>query len=185
MTVRATKTPRRERVAEQLREEIAALMLRDMKDPRVRLASISRVSVSPDLRSARVRVSVLGDEEAQRATLAGLRSATGLIRRELGRRLQNLKFTPDLRFEIDPSIEYSVRMGIPARSRSLRAAVRIRSASCPSARYVRTVGEASEAPRRIPTPLYCGSSVDVSRPRSESTWMAVSRTSSASAAGVT
>ena len=66
--------------------------------------------MSPDLRAARVRVSVLGGEEEGRAALAGLRSAAGLIRHELGRRLQNLKFAPELRFELDPSIEYSVRI---------------------------------------------------------------------------
>ncbi len=66
--------------------------------------------MSPDLRSARVRVSVLGDEEQQKETLSGLNSAKGLIRHELGRRLQNLRFSPDLHFELDPSIEYSVHI---------------------------------------------------------------------------
>src|SRR2546421_12991867 len=97
-------------VGAQVREEIMQIIQRDLKDPRIGFVSITQVRMSPDLRSARVRVSVLGDEEAQRATLAGLRSATGLIRRELGRRLQNLKFTPDLRFEIDPSIDDSVHI---------------------------------------------------------------------------
>lgn len=86
------------------------IIRRDLKDPRIGFVSITEVRMSPDLRSARVRVSVLGGEEESRATLAGLRSAAGLIRHELGRRLQNLKFTPHLRFEIDPSIEYSVRI---------------------------------------------------------------------------
>jgi len=86
------------------------IIRRDLKDPRIGFVSITEVRMSPDLRSARVRVSVLGGEEEGRATLAGLRSATGLIRHQLGRRLQNLKFTPDLRFELDPSIEYSVRI---------------------------------------------------------------------------
>src|SRR5215472_9540582 len=97
-------------VGAQVREEIMEIIRRDLKDPRIGFVSITEVRMSADLRSARVRVSVLGDEEEGRATLAGLRSATGLIRHELGRRLQNLKFTPDLRFEIDPSIEYSVRI---------------------------------------------------------------------------
>ena len=65
---------------------------------------------SDHLRSARVRISVLGDDEAQKAALAGLNSARGLIRHDLGRRLQNLKFSPEVRFELDPSIEYSVRI---------------------------------------------------------------------------
>jgi ribosome-binding factor A len=97
-------------VGGQVREEIMQIIRRDLKDPRIGFVSITEVRMSADLRLARVRVSVLGGEEAGRATLAGLRSATGLIRHELGRRLQNLKFTPDLRFELDPSIEYSVRI---------------------------------------------------------------------------
>jgi ribosome-binding factor A len=55
-------------------------------------------------------VSVLGNPEEKKASIAGLDSAKGLIRHELGKRLQNLKFSPDLRFEIDPSIEYSVHI---------------------------------------------------------------------------
>src|SRR5205814_10448130 len=97
-------------VGAQIREEIMQIIRRDLKDPRIGFASITEVRMSPDLRSARVRVSVLGDETEQKQTLAGLRSATGLIRHELGRRLENLKFSPELRFELDPSIEYSVHI---------------------------------------------------------------------------
>jgi ribosome-binding factor A len=97
-------------VGAQVREEIMDIIRRDLKDPRIGFVSINEVRMSPDLRSARVRVSVLGDEAQGRATVAGLRSAGGLIRHELGRRLQNLKFAPELRFELDPSIEYSVRI---------------------------------------------------------------------------
>ena len=97
-------------VGAQVREEIMEIIRRELKDPRIGFVSITEVRMSPDLRSARVRVSVLGDEDASRATLEGLRSASGRIRHELGRRLQNLKFSPELRFEIDPSIEYSVRI---------------------------------------------------------------------------
>src|SRR5438105_8705562 len=101
---------RTDQVGGQLRQEIMQIIRRDLKDPRIGFVSITEVRMSPDLRSARVRVSVLGGDEDVQSTLAGLRSASGLIRHQLGRRLQNLKFTPDLRFEIDPSIEYSVRI---------------------------------------------------------------------------
>ncbi|HEY7200035.1 MAG TPA: 30S ribosome-binding factor RbfA [Candidatus Dormibacteraeota bacterium] len=97
-------------VGAQVREEIMQIIRRDLKDPRIGFVSITEVRMSPDLRSARVRVSVLGDQDEGQATLAGLRSASGLIRHALGRRLENLKFTPELRFELDPSIEYSVRI---------------------------------------------------------------------------
>jgi ribosome-binding factor A len=97
-------------VGAQVREEIMQIIHRELKDPRIGFVSITEVRMSSDLRSARVRISVLGDEDEGRATLAGLRSATGLIRHQLGRRLENLKVSPELRFEIDPSIEYSVRI---------------------------------------------------------------------------
>lgn len=101
---------RTDQVGAQVQQEIMEIIRRDLKDPRIGFVSITGVRMSPDLRTARVRVSVLGDGDEQRKTLAGLRSATGLIRRELGRRLENLRFAPELRFEIDTSIEYSVRI---------------------------------------------------------------------------
>jgi len=101
---------RTDQVGAQVREEIMQIIRRDLKDPRIGFVSITQVRMSPDLRAARVRVSVLGDETQQQRTLAGLRSATGLIRHELGRRLENLKVSPELRFELDPSIEYSVHI---------------------------------------------------------------------------
>jgi ribosome-binding factor A len=101
---------RAEQVGAQVREEIMQIVRRDLKDPRIGFVSITQVRMSPDLRSARVRISVLGDESEQKNTLAGLRSATGLIRHQLGRRLENLKVAPELRFELDPSIEYSVHI---------------------------------------------------------------------------
>jgi ribosome-binding factor A len=85
---------RADQVGAQVREEIMQIVRRDLKDPRIGFVSITQVRMSPDLRAARVRVSVLGDETEQKRTLAGLRSATGLIRHELGRRLENLKFAP-------------------------------------------------------------------------------------------
>ncbi|HUZ89242.1 MAG TPA: 30S ribosome-binding factor RbfA [Candidatus Acidoferrales bacterium] len=101
---------RTDQVGAQVREEIMEIIRRDLKDPRIGFVSLTGIRMSPDLRSARIRVSVLGDEKAQADSLAGLRSARGLIRRELGRRLQNLKFAPELRFELDQSIEYSARI---------------------------------------------------------------------------
>ena len=101
---------RADQVGEQVREEIMSIIRRELKDPRIGFVSITAVRMSPDLRQARVRVSVLGNPDEQKASIAGLDSAKGLIRHELGRRLQNLKFSPDLRFELDPSIEYSVHI---------------------------------------------------------------------------
>jgi len=101
---------RTDQVGEQVREEIMSIIRRDLKDPRIGFVSITGVRMSPDLRQARVRVSVLGDPDQQKASIEGLESARGLIRHELGRRLQNLKFSPELRFELDSSIEYAVHI---------------------------------------------------------------------------
>jgi ribosome-binding factor A len=104
------RTPRRERVAELLREELSQMMLRDMKDPRVRLASISSVTVSPDLREARVMVSAIGDDAERRAVVSAMRHAEGFLRAQLGDRLESLRSVPHLHFELDESISYSVHI---------------------------------------------------------------------------
>ena len=101
---------RTDQVGGQVRQEIMDIIRRELKDPRIGFVSITEVRMSPDLRSARVRISVLGDADAQQSSLEGLNSAKGLIRHELGRRLENLRFSPDLIFELDPSIEYSVHI---------------------------------------------------------------------------
>ncbi|HVD01027.1 MAG TPA: 30S ribosome-binding factor RbfA [Candidatus Dormibacteraeota bacterium] len=101
---------RQTQVAGQVRQELMEIIQHELKDPRIGFVSITDVAMSPDFRSARVMVSVLGSPEEQRATLKGLISAKGLIRHDLGRRLSNLKFAPDIHFELDPSIEYSVHI---------------------------------------------------------------------------
>ncbi|MGA8417933.1 MAG: 30S ribosome-binding factor RbfA [Candidatus Dormiibacterota bacterium] len=111
MTLRSgARSPRRDRVGEQLREEISAMMLSEIKDPRVRLASISRVRVSPDLREAWLAVSALGDDPDRQKVVDGLGHAEGYLRAQLGRRLENLRSIPRLHFELDESIAYSVRV---------------------------------------------------------------------------
>jgi len=85
-------------------------MLTEMKDPRVRMASISQVKLSPDLRSARVMVSAVGSDEERHAVVDGLRHASGYLRAELGHVLENLKVSPRLNFELDESIAYSVKV---------------------------------------------------------------------------
>jgi ribosome-binding factor A len=111
MTVRSgARTPRRERVGEQLREEISAMMLAELKDPRVRFASISRVRCSPDLREAWLGVSAIGDESERKNVVEALVRAEGFLRGRLGRRLENLRSIPRLHFELDESIAYGVRV---------------------------------------------------------------------------
>jgi ribosome-binding factor A len=117
----SARPPRAERVAEQLRQEISQLMLTEMKDPRVRMASISAVKVTPDMRSAKLMVSALGEERERHAVVAALRHAEGYLRGRLGERLENLKTAPRLRFELDESIAYSVRISSMLRGLDVQA----------------------------------------------------------------
>ncbi len=97
------------RVAELLQAEIADLLLRQLKDPRLRMATVSRVEVSADLRHARVYISRMGSEAEQQATLEGFERAAGFIRGQLGKRLK-LRYVPQLTFKIDTTIAYGVRI---------------------------------------------------------------------------
>ncbi len=96
------------RINEDIQRELAAL-LRTVKDPRVRgVISLTRVDTTADLRYCRVSVSVLDQGDVQEV-VKGLRSAAGYLRRELGRAL-SLRYTPELQFTADDSIERGVRM---------------------------------------------------------------------------
>jgi len=95
---------RQKRLGELLKKEISDLMLREIKDPRIGFVSITSVEPTADLRHAKVFISVLGDETEKKASLAGLRSATGFIRRELAHRLR-LRYVPELTVVYDNSLE--------------------------------------------------------------------------------
>ena len=99
-----------ERVAAQLRQEISEIIQRDLKDPRIGMASVTEVKLSPDLRNATVKISVVGENEDRHSAIDGLDHAKGFIRRELGARLSNLRFAPELHFQLDESVAYSVRV---------------------------------------------------------------------------
>ncbi len=90
---------RLERVAEELREVLAAEVLR-LKDPRLGFVTLTGVKVTPDLRKARVFYTVLGEERERRATFAALRSARSHLRTTVGQQVR-MKFTPELEFEED------------------------------------------------------------------------------------
>jgi ribosome-binding factor A len=97
------------RLRELFKEEISLILQRETKDPRIGFVSVTDVEVSPDLRHAKVFVSILGDEEAKVKTMAGLGNAQGFIRTELGRRIR-LRRIPQLFFKLDNSIERGVRV---------------------------------------------------------------------------
>ncbi len=100
---------RPERVREFIKEQVGEILQRDLKDPRIGFVSVTGVEVSADLRHAKVFVSVLGDAQAKADTMAGLESAQGYVRGELGRRLQ-MRFSPEVLFRLDESIERGVRV---------------------------------------------------------------------------
>lgn len=96
------------RVADQMREELARL-IRELKDPRIGFVSIVKVEVSGDLRHAKVFVSVMGGTQQKSETMKGLQSAAGFLRSEVGQAMR-LRFTPELHFVLDDSIEHGVKI---------------------------------------------------------------------------
>ena len=97
------------RVAEVVKAEIAQLMIKGVKDPRVGFVSVMAVKMSSDLRYGNVYVSLLGGEREKKSSLIGLRHSAGWIRRELGRRLK-LRLTPEVRFFEDTTLDDVYRL---------------------------------------------------------------------------
>ena len=96
---------RTDRVADSLRKELSVLLMREVRDPRVALATISRVQVARDLGHARIWISVLGDEEARQQTMEGIEHAKGFLRSQIGRGLR-LGGTPERAVEVARGAEY-------------------------------------------------------------------------------
>lgn len=98
------------RVSQEVQRELSTLIQREVKDPRIApMTSVSDVYVAPDLKTAKVYISVLGEESVKKDTIKGLRSAAPFLRSSLARSL-NLRNTPELQFILDDSIEYGVKM---------------------------------------------------------------------------
>jgi ribosome-binding factor A len=97
------------RVDEAMRQVLGDALAQELKDPRVGFVTVTDVKTSPDLRHARVYVSVLGDPPARAATLEGLRSAHGFLQGRVAGELR-LKHTPELRFELDETAERAARL---------------------------------------------------------------------------
>ena len=100
---------RQDRVAALIQRELSEIIQRSVKDPRVAFCTVTQAEVSPDLKYVDVKVSVIGDEAQKEKTLAGLKSAAGFLRREIGKRL-TLRYSPELRFAIDESADYLLRI---------------------------------------------------------------------------
>lgn len=98
------------RINMEVQRELSEVIRLEIKDPRIHpMTTVVSAQVTPDLKYCKAYISVLGDEEAGKATIEGLKSAEGYIRRELARRV-NLRNTPEIKFILDQSIEYGVNM---------------------------------------------------------------------------
>ena len=100
---------RMRRVNEAVREVVSARIAEGLRDPRIGFVTVTSVDTSPDLRQARVYVSVLGNPEERDATMAGLESAHGVLQQAVATELR-LKHTPTLQFVFDESIERGMRI---------------------------------------------------------------------------
>ena len=99
----------RERLGEAFREEIETILEGELSDPRIGFVTVTSVETSPDLRAAKVHVSVLGDDEAREAALAGLRSSHGVLQSKIAAETR-MKRTPTVSFHYDETIERGVRI---------------------------------------------------------------------------
>jgi ribosome-binding factor A len=102
-------TQRTNRIDELLRQEIGSIITREVADPRIGFATITKVETTPDLRHAKVWVSVIGQQKERAATISALGRAMPYVRRELGRTLR-LKRIPDLHVELDDTAERGTRV---------------------------------------------------------------------------
>src|SRR5512139_1568549 len=100
---------RAERVGEAVREVIADMLVREIKDPRIGMVTLTTVELTDDLRHAEVFFSCVGDAAARERSLHGLRSAAGFIRAQVTRRLK-LRYAPEIIFQFDPSVEAADRL---------------------------------------------------------------------------
>lgn len=102
-------TPRMRRINEVLREVVGAAISSDLSDPRIGFVTVTSVETSPDLRTAKVFVSVFGDEEAREETLTGLRASHGVIQSRIAAET-HMKRTPKLAFHYDATVEQGMRI---------------------------------------------------------------------------
>lgn len=111
------------KASEAIRETVSTVVLFNLRDPRIKNVTVLSADVSPDLRAAKIYVSVMGDAKAQTLAMHGLDSARGFIQSKIADRLQT-KNTPIIRFVLDPSVKKSIEV-----SRALQEADRIDAAA--------------------------------------------------------
>ncbi len=95
-----------EKLQELIKQEVSKMLLYDIKDPRIGFVTVTEVEMTGDLREATIYVSIMGNDEQIKSSMEGLNSALGFIRREIGKRIR-LRFTPEISFAPDKSLDYS------------------------------------------------------------------------------
>ncbi len=98
-----------QKAAEAIREVVGMAILADLKDPRIEGVTVTSVEVSPDMRNAKVNVSIMGDDTAQRLCLRGLQSSAGFLQKKISRRIDT-RYTPRLVFVLDMGVKHSIAL---------------------------------------------------------------------------
>lgn len=99
-----------ERISEEVKREASQIILNELKDPRIsKMISVTKAVVTKDMRYAKIYVSIMAENEEKKSVFEGLKNAAGFIRKELGSRIQ-LRYSPEVIFEIDDSIEYGMKI---------------------------------------------------------------------------
>jgi ribosome-binding factor A len=96
-----------EKAAEAVREVVSMAILTELNDPRIRDVTVTYVEVSPDLRYAKVHVSVMGDETRQKLSLRGLQNAAGFLQSKIAKKIE-IRYTPKLSFMLDQGVKHSI-----------------------------------------------------------------------------
>jgi len=100
---------RPQRLALQIQQEVSLMISRDLKDRRVGFVTVTGVRLTPDLRHARIFISLMGSDSEKKESLEALNHAAGWVRRELGQRIRT-KFLPEIVFQLDTSQEYGAHI---------------------------------------------------------------------------
>lgn len=98
-----------EKVQELMKQEVSQIILQELKDPRIGFVTVTSVECTGDLREAKIYVSLMGSDQQVKDCWKGLTRSLGFIRREIGKRIR-LRFTPELSFELDKSLDYSAHI---------------------------------------------------------------------------
>ncbi len=138
---------RREKLQELFKEEVSAILQRELRDPRIGFVSVTEVELSADLRHAKIFISVLGDDEAKGRTMEVLERAAGFVRSELGRRI-SLRYTPEILFRLDESIERGTRVVALLREVTQQATPGQPAPDVPAAAEPTTPESENDAPSR-------------------------------------